>query len=189
MLELADGSCVMFDACSAPQTAQQPPLYQLMPPDSLLLLRTRAEGSTSPYQLLKSGPSNASLVSASQLAGSSRPFRSPLMDVPPTLLARVRLLLSNGSEPHVNLTFAMDSGKQVADEGAWFSKAKLQASFRWSLETLQGHSYNKFSAAGLVLEDKTLRFYIATSYGPVGSTNCEGLQGYIVVVELSLIHI
>lgn len=175
MLELTNGSCLLFDACSTPQTEGLPPLYKLVPSDSMLILRTHAHGSVSPYELLKTGQSNASLVRPSQLTGTVFPFRSPLIDVQPTLLSRLHLVMSDGLEPDVNLTFAVDSDKSVTTVDAWFSGDNLQSSFPWRVERPREAKYY-FSS--FEKNEKVLRFYLK-----IKGRSCEFNEGFIVVVE------
>lgn len=184
MLELNNGSCLMFDVCSAPAKTSEVPLYAMMPNDEpMMLLRTHAEGRVSPYQLLKSGASNASLIAHKQLMDCTRSYRSPLLDEYPTLFSRIQLVMSNGSQTHVNLTFEVDRSKRVTQENSWFAKDKLQASFPWDLQKLKRSVYMFFSLSGFDSSDINLRFYIRLDNSP---QDCNSLSGYIVVVEKSL---
>ena len=183
MLELANGSCLMFDVCSTPVTSGDSfPLYQLKSFEStMLLLRTHAEGSLSPYKLLMDGPDNASIVTRSDLTGTVYPYRNPMISVSPSMFSKIHLLLSNGSNTHVNLTFSMDRSKTLKEEGSWFSKEKLQTSYPWNVSDLKAGDFGSFfTMPGYTYYHTiSLRFFMMLK----GNIECETIQGYMVVVE------
>lgn len=179
VIQLTNGSCLMIGGCSTPVApANIFPLYALIPPHkAMLLLRTRAETNSAPYQLLWNGTDNSSL-STDDLVGTA-PFRSPLLSAHPTLFSRIQLVLANESTaPQVNLTFKMDAAMRITDEGAWFSRARLVASHPWDISLLKSESFRHFSMAGY---DDRARFLMTTS--EMGASSCNEISGYIMVLE------
>lgn len=177
MLELANGSCLMVNVCPVAVKADGIPLFTLKSRDDLiLLLRTRAEGSTSPFQLLMNGPDNDSIVADNNLSGSIFPFRNPLLSEHLALFSRIDLIMSNGSTPHVNLTFSVDNTLQLNQEGSWFTKSNLKTAYPWKVGEIKASKFHYFSLRG---NDEGLYFYMKLK----GTKLCKELRGYIVVAE------
>lgn len=187
MLVLANGSCLMFDACAIDSASDNHfSYYKLVRPEDqpMLLLRTRAEGSTSPYHLLIEGIENATLAKDEDMSGNLYPYKNPVINMTPTPFSGIRLTLSNGSAPHVSLGFEMDSNLRVMDERAWFQRDNLNETMPWSVIEMQSEKYDVFDMKGYMGHSGGSRFAMILQLDT--RLNCKNAEGYIIVIERNL---
>lgn len=182
---LVNGSCLMFDVCSAPITSRSAffPLFGLLPKKLLLLLRTRTEGSVSPFWMFKNGMNNASFNVIDGVNGTIYPYRSPLLSEHPNLFSRIHLVLSDDSKVNVNLKFRVNQNSdRLTDENVWFSQNNIEESYPWSLEKIKADSFHTFLIEGLKCQYYScqFRFYMKLNQG----VTCSALQGYMIIVEV-----
>ena len=117
------------------------------------------------------------------MIGNTFPYRSPLIDIHPTIFSRIHLVLANDSTvPHVKLSFAMASDKRVKDENAWFLKESLLSAHPWDVTEMKTADYIRFNMEGMVRRDGTiLRFFLRLRDN---GAPCPQRAGYITVAEV-----
>lgn len=142
MLELSNGSCLMFDIHSLSENTI--PLYsRVQLAKKLPLLRIFSPVNRLPMDVLNSGEEDAVQFNAFGDTSFYRSkYLSSLVSLQPNPFSSVDLVfLINAQNVKVNLTFETTNERRI-QEAHWFDNQYLQASTPWDLQELKDE--NKF---------------------------------------------